>query len=1124
MTRALLEVISGGVVETVYDIERFIRCTLLSAQVPYKDVHHTTKVALKFLEENEFLSWKIMDCKFVATKLGKATFSSSLSPEEGLVVFEELSRARKNMVLDSELHMVYQVTPVFHGIYPNWNLFQDLLSRLPSSLQECASAIGVFEPFVIQASNARPKPGKETDIHKRFYAALMLYELIQETPLNDVSSKFNIPRGSLQSLQNLAATFSGMVTTFCRELKWWPLEVLLHRLKDRLNYGAQMDILPLLQIPHVKAHRARALYNEGYKSIESIAHAEIQEIERILQKIVPFQSRHNRNNHDFQIDSTTARKIINNAKRLLVRSTSALSTPISTESSYKAEKSPEKFTLKVTRNNKNPSTPLSSSPDSTTHERSSQFKSPKPVYPNTARKLFSDPNTKSTKKSSSMKQTQTGIKRSASPQFSTTSPPVKKTKFESTKFLQKKKSNFPISNSPSLVKKNWSSKESSNENQLPKENQENLPQNWEEAKIIIDKINWENTRTKMPFKYRKIQNEIQLWALYYILIEKTTVSWHLSYSETKDQRIDMDQKRSNFRIRGIAFCWDSEHAYYIGTDERILNDSEIFSRIKFIKKFCHNNQLKKIAYDSKLFIKILLEYNAQVLGQVMDPKIADWVINPEEKKDTSLGKLLDDHLKSHSINGTPTNELERSCKSAIQSWILMNKLEEVLSYNLLLSPFLKVEMPFTSILAEMEYYGMGFDPDLCTSYRQNIMKAINVLEQQAHDLVGKEFSLASPPEIAEVLYDDLKLPEIKRPKKTKRRIRNRVTSADVLEKLRKHHPLPGVILEYRKLKTLLTKYINLPSFAVRDPHTDMQRIFATMIQTHSATGRLAVHNPNLQSIPHPISFPHPDAMPENENEDVPNICVNMRKTFIAKKGCLLLSVDYCQIEVRLMAHFSQDPILQRIFAQNSGDIFKQVASKLIEKPEEQISRDEREKAKRVCYGIIYGMGARSLASELKIDVEEAASYIEAFKCKYQGVSRFMGQAPAGCKENGFVETVLKRRRYLPMIYSSSPHERSQAERQAINTICQGSAADLIKRAMVEIVQILRTKPEYQNIESRLILQIHDELLFEVEEDHIINIATLVKQCMENAVSLSVPTPVRCKYGKNWGSLEDLDVV
>ncbi|KAL6058785.1 DNA-directed DNA polymerase [Balamuthia mandrillaris] len=435
----------------------------------------------------------------------------------------------------------------------------------------------------------------------------------------------------------------------------------------------------------------------------------------------------------------------------------------------------------------------------------------------------------------------------------------------------------------------------------------------------------------------------------------------------------------------------------------------------------------------------------------------------------------------------------------------------------------------------------------------------------------RPLSLENPSDVAEMLFDILQLPypgeqfskskKQQFPKSSKRKLaqKKKSTASDILFQLQPLHRLPSIVLEHRKLSHLKHTYIEaLPPFAFEDTRFNgMHRIYSTILQTAAATGRLAFTDPNLQSIAHDVRFlplssasssssasasyqqqkqqtresksyhlhPSPNEA-ENENDSFvlqmdlnerEALTVSIRNAFIAASDHVLLSVDYAQLELRLMAHFSEDSVLLPILKRKGSDLFRSLAARWLDKTEEsQVTFEERNRAKHIIYGIIYGRGAASLAVELSVTKEEAAEFIRSFQGKFVGVFQFVQKTLMRCRRLGFVRTLLGRKRFLPQINSEDYHVRSAAERQAVNTICQGSAADLVKVAMIKVQRRLK-QLGYGNT-VHVLVQLHDELLLEVPSSQFDAVKREVVHVMESAVKLSVPLPTNAKYGQRWGSL------
>ena len=496
-------------------------------------------------------------------------------------------------------------------------------------------------------------------------------------------------------------------------------------------------------------------------------------------------------------------------------------------------------------------------------------------------------------------------------------------------------------------------------------------------------------------------------------------------------------------------------------------------------------------------------------------------------------------------------------------------------------------MPVVTCLARMELNGFGFSNSECEQIKHVLRAKLRVLQEEAYRLANQSFSLTSPEEVSRVLFLELKLPpdghadvstspgKAVRPTRggKRRKVKYFSTSKDVLEKLTLLHPLPNIILEWRRINSALTKIV----FPVQkeqvpcDPPLSMSRIFPTAL-THTATGRVSFVEPNLQNVPRDFDINLPTVIsdtPPTESlvggkrkkakevyvarDDIepsspgPQFSVSLRSAFIPFSNGTLLAADYSQLELRLIAHLSSDGKLAS-FLNAGGDAFRMIAGEIFHIAQDRISDEQRQRAKHVCYGIIYGIGAKALGQTLGVDENEAALFVDAFKARFPGVRAYLKTTVDECRRLGYVTTISGRKRYLPNIRSSNSAARAHAERQAVNTTVQGSAADLVKLAMANIDHRLceqftncwRTHRQKSENElgarssqsgkrrerkfrgANLVLQLHDELLFEVVEQDLSKVVGIVKKEMENAMKLSVKIPVKMKTGKSWGTMVPIE--
>ncbi|EGC34721.1 hypothetical protein DICPUDRAFT_34531 [Dictyostelium purpureum] len=469
--------------------------------------------------------------------------------------------------------------------------------------------------------------------------------------------------------------------------------------------------------------------------------------------------------------------------------------------------------------------------------------------------------------------------------------------------------------------------------------------------------------------------------------------------------------------------------------------------------------------------------------------------------------------------------------------------------------FLNIEMKILPIFAMMEYVGIGFNEKVSESGKHLIQRKIEYLDYKAHVLLpGKTFSLSSGDNVSEILFTDLKIPppEIAKSTSRKNRLKKQyyLTNSVVLEQINHYHPLPSIISEYRVLTHHISHYIDvLGKYLFRSDHYQMDRIYSTIQQTIVPTGRIAMENPNLQNISHPIDFkraPEIDFSQEsiksfNESLDrfeylsdehylsllqmdksCDVITVSIRNAFIPANGCKLLSVDYGQLELRILTHLSQDPKLMEMFNCNINiDIFKYVAHQVGNIPYDSVTDSDRQQAKHLVYGILYGMGIKSIASELHIPIEQARGKLENFKKTYNKLIEYLEMVEENVIQNGYIATLFGRVRNFSNIHSCKidNNEISKVKRAARNSIPQGTAADIAKMAMIKIQDEL----DKNHFKAQMILQLHDEILFEVPENELYQSAQIIKYSMENVVKLSVSLPIKMSIGPNWGSLKPFEV-
>lgn len=549
---------------------------------------------------------------------------------------------------------------------------------------------------------------------------------------------------------------------------------------------------------------------------------------------------------------------------------------------------------------------------------------------------------------------------------------------------------------------------------------------------------------------------------------------------------------------GLSFAYKEGEAYYVPIDD---DREKAQQKVDIFRPFFEDEKIEKVGQNIKYDILELRNYDIQVKGKLFDTMIAHYLINPEIPHGMDyMAKMylnyttihIDELIGPKGKNQKNMRDIDQEtvCKYAAEdadiTLKLKNILEKELRENKLEQLFNEIESPLIYVLADMEWTGVRLDLEALEQLAEEYRKEMNQIEKEIIEMAGIEFNINSPKQIGEILFDKMKI--IDNPKKTK--TGQYSTSENELEKLRSKHPIIEKILEQRSLKKLLSTYIEAFPQLI-NPKTG--KIHTSFNQTATATGRLSSSNPNLQNIP----------IRDERGKEI-------RKVFIPDEGCTFLSADYSQIELRIMAHLSKDKNMIEAF--NKGqDIHAATASKIFKIPLEEVTPDMRRKAKTANFGIIYGITPYGLSQRLGISRSDAKKLIEEYFTTFSGVKRYMDESIAKAREQGYVETIFGRKRFLPDINSQNAIVRGYAERNAINTPIQGSAADIIKVAMNKIYKRLSDG----GYKSKMILQVHDELDFNVHMNELDEVKNIVVYEMENAYPLIVPLKTDCNHGANW---------
>jgi len=609
-----------------------------------------------------------------------------------------------------------------------------------------------------------------------------------------------------------------------------------------------------------------------------------------------------------------------------------------------------------------------------------------------------------------------------------------------------------------------------------------------DGQAVNENTSFETLKTT-PHNYKLVENQEDLKKLCDYFLTNKILS--LDTETTSTSAIEAE-------LVGLSFAVKEFEAFYVPIP---ANREEALQIVNIFKPAYENPEILKVGQNLKYDLEVLRNYGIELKGKMWDTMIAHYLIQPELHH--NMDYMAEIYLNYQTIHIDeligPKGKNQKSMRSLLPSQVyeyaaedaditlrLKNKLEPELKKAECEDLFYNIEMPLMPVLAGMEMNGVCLDTASLAETSKQFTNRMNEIEARIYELAGERFNIASPKQVGEILFDKLKI--VEKAKKTK--TGQYVTSEEVLQQLRNKHEIVADILEHRGLKKLIGTYIDaLPKLI--NPKTG--HIHTSFNQTITATGRLSSSDPNLQNIP-------------IRGEDGKEI----RKAFIPEPGCLFFSADYSQIELRVMAHLSQDAEMIKVFSEGK-DLHAATAANIYKKPIEEVTRDERTKSKRANFGIIYGITVFGLAERLDIPRDEAKMLIDGYFDTFPQVHDYMEKSKEVAREKGYVTTLFGRRRYLPDINSHNATVRGFAERNAINAPIQGTAADIIKVAMIRIYN--RFKAE--GIRSKMILQVHDELNFSVYPDEKEKVEGIVLQEMQNALNLSVPLVADSGFGKNW---------
>ncbi|KAK9273993.1 hypothetical protein L1049_018807 [Liquidambar formosana] len=1019
---------------------------------------------------------------------------------------------------------------------------------------------------------------------KRFYVALILSRLVQEAPVAEVCEAFKVARGMVQALQENAGRFASMVSLFCERIGWHDLEGLVAKFQNRVSFGVRAEIVELTTIPYVKGSRARALYKAGLRMPLAIAEASIPEIVKALYESSSWTTRENLAQRRVQLG--VAKKIKYGARKIVLDK--AEEARVAAFSALKSlglnvpQFSRPLLSMASGNISKQEAGTTSCGEDATSSFVGLEHMDHISAKPSMEGIVISNEVASDSQGEKSTKTSDIGLVTSAEIDSTGTmlcnyvaENPVVQVEGPAT-FVDEINTIVDHSKSGDMTK-STALGNNGNVNRISNAYSDHGEQEQHgRENVSLEK---ESFYEKGPINVNNTPGGFDSFLDLWDTVQEFYFDIHF------DKQFDGNSS-APFEIHGISICWENSPVYYVSLPKDLLwsddkrNDySSICAsgdkrsvpapmhclemakhRWNRIDKIMRKGDVRKFTWNLKVQIQVLknptvsiqrfgsLTHAVKNMGLELidssyfmlspvyirdgiDMSIIAWILWPDEERNSnpSLEKEVKKRLSSEAAaaanrSGRWKNQMRRAahngcCRRVAQTRALCSVLWKLLISEELIESLMNIEIPLV------------FDMEGCLQARHVLGKKLRHLEREAYELAGMTFSLSMAADIANVLYGHLKLPIPEGHNKGKQ---HPSTDKHCLDLLRHEHPIVPVIKEHRTLAKLLNCTLgSICSRARLSMRTQKHTLHGHWLQTSTATGRLSMEEPNLQCVEHMVDFKMKNNDKGGGDSDADHYKINARDFFVpTEDNWLLLTADYSQIELRLMAHFSKDSSLIELLSKPHGDVFTIIAARWTGKPESNVGSQERDQTKRLVYGILYGMGANTLAEQLDCSSDEAAEKIRNFKSSFPGVASWLHDAVASCRQKGYVETLKGRKRFLSKIKLGNSKERSKAQRQAVNSICQGSAADIIKIAMINIYSViaedvvrpyssttLATKFDMLKGRCRILLQVHDELVLEVDPSVVKEAGLLLQMSMESAASLLVPLHVKLKFGRTWGSLE-----
>lgn len=1083
----VLEGIASYAANTPDEVYRFVTSSYLyfscKTETEQEEVVDRAKKAMQWLgdtnlqsegsiisesEAQAIIEWNAKDEKFHPTEFGKAVLAAGLTAEESLTLNADLVKARESFVLSTDLHACFLCVPMSLNFEMKnyWSILFNIYKQIENrggANARVIDLIGLNKGYLQKrAYNLIQVPdSRQERICARLFVAYVLNDLIKDVSIKSCMQKYKIRSGSLVAeLQEKASHFASKARTLCEKLNWPETAAILDTFRSRVFFGAGVQTISFAKICSIKTDEARLLYSAGFKAIEDIASATVDRLCEVLASGVNRSS-----GTSLERKSSielTARKIQKICKEHVLNQGVDILPPLGASTSGVS-----------------------------------------PIKPNLRNSSVAQPNMQEgPSEDHRNNQTEEDL--------------IHNVKSNAT--IDEAEDTFEMSDLQKII--------------LAIETQEILG-----IHINIDSHNRRvhNSNLDMPNpairKGRSIKKVLTHDEVFLLeSLKGISVTWN--EKSTYLQLESLEQKRKQYALRKLA-------SSFYQRQKTCAN--------KFIATFAWKDQCQSFLELMKSLEDVNLDFSQL---RIVDSRIAAWMLDPDstvvadgssitgfQNRKSSLGSavairrnlssseqlvkllrsLVDTRLsQAPELPRFPVKPSHISAKISSNAYIAFLLCLPLLRQESLIETLMNIEMPVCYLTSRIERWGVGLDTKILEGLQKHILNELASLTKRASIMRRKSFDLSSMSQVKKVLFEELKLvvpPCAERKKRAKDgSMRLSVsTDKDVLSALMDKHPIVRLIQNSRKLRDSLG-YVN-SMMGFQQANSKSPTLHAKILQTSTASGRLAMEDPNLQCLPNTYSVDNAEG----------SIEINIRQSIVpVRSERIVVSADFKHIELRLMAHFSGDESLKDLLHDINSDPFQLLARKWLKIPNgEDVQNFQRQQAKQLTYGLCYGMGADRLAESLRVNPSKASRLKDDFLNAFPGLSVWMKKVVDLCRANGYITTLHNRRRWLPDINSENPGARAAAERAAINTICQGSAADIAKSAMLKVESQIEQNFVGNSICAPL-LQIHDELLYEIDQDKLHVIVPIIHSAMENAATLTVPLLIKFRQGRSWGTLEDME--